>query len=128
MTVTTPLGDTPLGDTPLGSNHLGSRRSPTSRLGVGPPFVLAGAFATIIAAAALFHRTLPVDALVPGITTLFLMLAAGVAMVAWYRPMPARELSYWDVAGLLTLIGITASAAVEPDQVVRLISGVDRNP
>jgi len=118
----------PLGDTPLGRNHLGSRRLQTSRPAVGPPFVLAGALTAVIAVTALLHRTVPVDALVPGMTTLFLMLAAGVAMVAWYRPMRGRELSYWDVAGLLTLIGITVSAAVEPDQMVRLISGADRNP
>jgi hypothetical protein len=51
-----------------------------------------------------------------------------VAMIAWQRPLPARQFSYWDAAGVLTVIGIVIAAAVEPEQMVRLVAGTSRSP
>ena len=38
------------------------------------------------------------------------------------------QLTYWDVAGALTLFGICVASQVEPDQMVRLIEGTHREP
>jgi hypothetical protein len=68
------------------------------------------------------------DALLPATSTLLFVFAAVVALIAWRSPVPARQFTYWDAAGLLTLIGICAAAAVEPEQMVRLVAGTERLP
>jgi hypothetical protein len=102
-----------------------------ARLGepaVGPQLVLIGALAAILTVGAVFHQTMSGDALLPGLSTLFFIMAALVALIAWRRPIPARHFSYWDAAGILTVIGIGMAAAVEPEQMVRLVAGADRSP
>jgi len=59
---------------------------------------------------------------------LLFVLAAAVALVAWRRPALGPRLTYWDVAGALTLSGLCVAAAVEPEQMVRLVAGTDRSP
>ena len=59
---------------------------------------------------------------------LFFIMAAAVALIAWQRPCRRRHFSYWDAAGILTVIGIGMAAAVEPEQMVRLVAGTDRSP
>ena len=83
---------------------------------------------TAFAAWALFAMTFPRDFVLPAISTLFFVLAALVALVAWCRGRPSEHdtLSYWDVAGALTLIGICAAALVDPHQMVRLVEGTHR--
>jgi hypothetical protein len=85
---------------------------------------VAVAFAVATASAALLHS----DFALPVISTLFFVLSALVALVAWSRPCPSDQsrVTYWDVAGALTLIGICAAAQVEPDQMVRLVEGAHR--
>ena len=95
---------------------------------LGPQLVLIGALAAILAVGAVFHQTMAGDALLPGLSTLFFIMAAAVALIAWQRPMPIRRFSYWDAAGILTLMGIGMAAAVEPEQMVRLVAGTDRSP
>jgi hypothetical protein len=95
---------------------------------VGPQLVLIGALAAILTVGAVFHQTMSGDALLPGLSTLFFIMAAVIALIAWQRPMPARHFSYWDAAGILTVIGIGMAAAVEPEQMVRLVAGTDRSP
>jgi hypothetical protein len=95
---------------------------------VGPQLVLIGALAAILTVGAVFHQTMSGDALLPGLSTLFFIMAAVIALIAWQRPMPARHFSYWDAAGILTVIGIGMAAAVEPEQMVRLVAGSDRSP
>jgi hypothetical protein len=87
----------------------------------GPPAVLAGGLAVGAAAWLYGLGTLPADAMLPAIGGLFLVLAVAVALTWPRSPANARPLTYWDVAGLLMLIGICAVAAVEPEQVVRLV-------
>ena len=94
----------------------------------GPQLVLIGALAAILTVGAVFHQTMAGDALLPGLSTLFFIMAAVVALIAWQRPMPTRHFSYWDAAGILTVIGIGMAAAVEPEQMVRLVAGTDRSP
>ena len=58
----------------------------------------------------------------PVIATYFLLLAAVLAVFAWrHRRTDPNSLTYADVAGALTLIGLCAAAMIDPDQMVRLI-------
>ena len=110
------------------TNPLGRERARSSEPAVGPQLVLIGALAAGVTVGAVFHSTMSGDAMLPGLSVLFFILAAAVALIAWQRPMPVRHFSYWDAAGILTLIGIGMCAAVEPDQMVRLVAGTDRSP
>jgi peptidoglycan/LPS O-acetylase OafA/YrhL len=90
----------------------------------GPAAILAGAAAIGAAAWLYLARVLPADALLPAICALLFVLAAVAAVVAWTRPQSgAGPFTYWDVAGVLMLISVCAAAAVEPDQMVRLVEG-----
>lgn len=100
-----------------------------SRLDHGPP--LAFAAAVLVAFAALLAATLalPGDAVWPAISSLFFVLATLAALAAWRLGQPAaHRMSYWDVAGALTLFGICAGAMIDPDQMVRLVENAPRNP
>ena len=110
------------------TNPLGRVRTQSTEPAIGPQLVLTGALAAVLTVTAVFHHRMPEDALLPGVSMLFLILAAAAALIAWQRPLPARQFSYWDTAGVLTLIGIGIAAAVEPEQMVRLVAGTDRSP
>ena len=46
------------------------------------------------------------------------------ALVAWVRcSTDEYDVTFWDVAGAIALIGIGTAALVEPDQLVRLVAG-----
>jgi hypothetical protein len=67
---------------------------------------------------------IPNNLLMPAIATLLFVLAAAFALVAWIRcNTDEYQVTYWDVAGAVALIGIGAAALVEPDQLVRLVAG-----
>jgi hypothetical protein len=72
------------------------------------------------------RNALPIDALAPAIATLLFALgaaAAGLALLC--RRNEAR--SVWlDIAGVLTLVGVTVSILIEPDQMVRLVALSDQ--
>jgi hypothetical protein len=110
------------------TNPLGRMRTRSSEPAVGPQLVLTGALAAVLAVGAVFRHTMSDDALLPGLSFAFFILAAAVAMIAWQRPLPARQFSYRDAAGVLTVIGIVIAAAVEPEQMVRLVAGTSRSP
>ena len=101
-------------------------RSPPSTS--GPHIILAGALAAAVATAAVLDQSLSKDHVLPGVSTLLFALAAAVALIAWRRPTRGPRLCYWDVAGVLTFIGICVAAAIEPDQMVRLVAGTDHSP
>jgi hypothetical protein len=65
---------------------------------------------------------LPPPLILPAVSASLLVLACGLAVVAWMRPRvhPAR-LSYWDIAGAITFIGIAAALLSEPDQALPLL-------
>jgi protein-S-isoprenylcysteine O-methyltransferase Ste14 len=78
--------------------------------------MLAGAAAWIAAQA-----TLPPDAVMPMVSTLLLVLAGAFGLIAWrHRPMNPGNVTYRDVAGALTLIGLCAAATIDSDQMMRL--------
>jgi hypothetical protein len=113
MTITNPI------------RGLQTRSAPSTS---GPNIVFVGALTAVVTAAAVLDQSLPRDQLVPMISTMLFALAAGVALIAWLRPIPSRCPSYWDVAGGLTFIGICIAALIEPEQMVRLVTEVDRKP
>src|SRR5262249_25966480 len=95
---------------PLGGTHTRSTAA------TGPQLLLAGAVAAVLTVGAVFRDSIANDALLPGLSTLFLVLAAGVALIAWRRPSSPHRFSYWDAAGILTFIGICIAALIEPQQ------------
>src|SRR5262245_50686767 len=107
-------------------NPIGGVRTPPARITTGPTIALTGALAAALAFAAVLQPSLSPEALLPATVTLIFLLAAGVALLAWLRPVPRRQFTYWDAAGVLTFIGICAAAAVEPEQMAQLVAGTER--
>ena len=62
------------------------------------------------------------DAVMPMVSTLLLLLAGafGADRVA-PGPMDPDDVTYRDVAGALTLIGLCAAATIDSDQMMRLV-------
>jgi len=90
--------------------------------GIGPQVGFAGAIFAGFAAWAASSAMLPPDAVMPLVSTLFLILAGAFAVVAWRRRlMDPRTVTYLDVAGALTLIGLCAAATIDADQMIRLV-------
>ncbi|MGQ0685641.1 MAG: hypothetical protein ACT4OC_25030 [Bradyrhizobium sp.] len=106
-------GSAPFG---LRSGHAGVPRGPTA--------VFAGAVVAGFAAWGIFQATLPADLVMPLVATAFFVLAAVLGPLAWLRrEMSPLNVTYTDVVGALTLIGVFAAAAIEPEQMLRLIEG-----
>jgi hypothetical protein len=94
----------------------------------GPEIAFATTLLIACAVIAASTQMLPGDVVLPVVSTLFFILACLVALVASRSARAAEQdqLTYWDVAGALTLFGICVASQVEPDQVVRLIEGNHR--
>jgi hypothetical protein len=100
-----------------------NERAQTARAGVGPQLGFIAAILLTFTALSVARGALPADAVMPAISTLVLVLAAAFALVAVYaRGTDPNNVTYVDVAGALTLIGICAAATIDPDQMVRLVS------
>ena len=55
------------------------------------------------------------------ISTLLLIAAGGIALIAWRGRRPHQSsLSYWDLAGAVTFVGIAAALMSDPDQALPL--------
>ena len=113
--------------------HNAIRRQPAqsaSRPHLGPPIALG--VAIIVAAAAVALSPAPMTeagASAAVVTSLFVM-AGAIALLAWMlgRGSQPRGLTYWDVAGVLTFIGICVGSTIEPQQLVELVGPYDRRP
>jgi len=106
------------GNAAWGNQHRVAGADP--RLG----FVIAILAAALVLALA--PRALPPDAVMPAVSTLLLGFAALFGFIAWRRGrMNPGTVTYADVAGALTLIGLFAAATIEPEQLVRLVSADD---
>jgi hypothetical protein len=83
------------------------------------------AVATLVAGIGTFAVLLwllPAPLILPAISVLLLAAACGIALLAWRRPRPHQsQLSYWDLAGAVTFIGIVAALLSEPDQALPLL-------
>lgn len=108
------------------TNPIGTVRTATDRTATGPVLALTGAVAATLVAASMLQPSIAREALAPAAATLLFLFAAAVALIAWLRPVPPRRFTYWDAAGVLTFIGICATATVEPEQMVQLVAGADR--
>jgi hypothetical protein len=92
----------------------------------GPLVALIVSITAAVTFAATGPQTLPAEALLPATSMLVFVLAAFVALIAWRCPLPPRQFTYWDSAGVLTLIGVFATAMVDPSEMVRLVEGAPR--
>lgn len=103
---------------------------------LGPQVAFAVAVLIAFTVLAISATTLPSDFVFPLTSTLLFVLAGLVALVAWSRGRPSEQaqandqaaphVTYWDVAGALTFIGICAASLIDSDQVVRLMEGTHR--
>jgi drug/metabolite transporter (DMT)-like permease len=108
------------------TNPIGGLGTPPARSTTGPTIALTGALAAAVVFAAVMQPSLAREALVPLTVSLIFVLAAGLALFAWLKPVPRRQFTYWDAAGVLTFIGICAAAAIEPEQMMQLVAGAER--
>jgi hypothetical protein len=99
-------------------------RHDSDPLGIGPQLGFAAATLSAFAAWSGLIVSVPQALLMPVIASLFLLFAVGFGLVAWRRrgEDPTR-VTYADVAGALTLIGLFAASTLDPDQVVRVVVG-----
>jgi len=82
---------------------------------------IAVAFAGASAACTLVW-TLPAPLVLPAVGVLATLAAAAMAMMAWLTVQPtALALTYWDVVGALTLVGIFATLLSEPELALPLL-------
>ena len=91
---------------------------------IGPRLALAATLLGMIAAFVLAQSSLPIDAVLPAMVLLLFLVAGIAAVMAWSDAsrLPPGHLTYRDVSGVLTFVGILLAAAVEPDQLVRLVA------
>jgi hypothetical protein len=104
----------------------GQRRAP---VGIGPWF----AFGTAIAAATVVWAgligSIPTALMTPVAVTLLFAFAAGLALLARARSAhDPGQITYTDVAGALTLIGLCAAAMIDPEQLSRAVAGPSSQP
>lgn len=94
----------------------------------GPELAFAGTLLIAFAAMVAGTKMLPGDLVLPVVSTIFFVLACLVALVAMLRERVCdqRRMTYWDVAGALTLFGICVASQVDADQMVRLVEGTHR--
>jgi len=97
----------------------------------GPTLVLILCAAGAAATFAVFAWTLPFALVLPLFSVAAIAGAAAVASLAvslaWTQPRGPRQtritsrITYWDIAGALTLVGIVAALLSDPEQVVPLM-------
>ena len=113
----TPKVSGPRKNTPVKTARPGPDRS-SDRRSIGPELAFAGATLAVFAAWGASRMALSPDLIMPAVATLFLVFAS------WrHRGMNPNQVTYADVAGALTLIGLCAAATIDPDQMVRLVEG-----
>jgi hypothetical protein len=86
-----------------------------------PQLGFAAAMVACAAAWITAKAMLPPDAVMPMVGTLLLILAGVFALIAWrHGPVNPNNVTYRDVAGALTLIGLCAAAMIDSEQMMRL--------
>jgi hypothetical protein len=97
----------------------------------GPEITFAATVLTGFAAMAAGTAVLASDLVLPVASTLFFalaLLAVLIALIASHgqHARGTDHITYWDVAGALTLFGICVASQIDPDQMVRLVEGEHR--
>ena len=94
----------------------------TRLIAIGPRLGFGVAVVISFAAWVVSRATLPADMVMPLFATLLLLFAATFGAIAWWRGrMDPGGVTYLDVAGALTLIGLCAAAAIDSEQMLRLV-------
>jgi hypothetical protein len=95
----------------------------------GPAISFATAVLATVGTFAIAAAVLPENGAAPAAATLLFGAAGLAALAAWIGRQSAHQdnLSYWDVAGALTFIGICVAATIEPGELVELVEATDRN-
>jgi hypothetical protein len=93
----------------------------------GPELVFAATLLIAFAMAA-GTKVLASDLVLPATSTLFFVLAGLVALIAvcGRRTTGQAPVTYWDVAGALTMFGICVASQIDPDEMARLVTGTRR--
>src|SRR5262245_9964462 len=92
-------------------------------LGIGPQIGFAAATFAGFAAWSGLIVSVPPEWIMPVLATMFLAFAACFAVIAWRnRKEDPTRVTYADVAGALTLIGLFAASTIDPDHMVRLVA------
>jgi len=97
----------------------------SDRLGIGPQLGFAAATLSGFSAWSGLMVTTSRDLAMPVMATLFFLFAATFAITAWRRrgvEDPTR-VTYADVAGAMTLIGLFAASTIDPEYLVRAVVG-----
>jgi hypothetical protein len=72
------------------------------------------------------RHAVPIDALAPVIATLLFVLGAAAAGVTLLWRRNQARATWFDIAGMLTFVGVAVSVLIEPDQMVRLFTHSDQ--
>jgi hypothetical protein len=82
--------------------------------------LLAGVLLCALIATLAVRNALPIEALAPAIATLLFVLGGATAGVALLWRRNQARMMWFDIAGMLTFVGVAVSVLIEPDQMVRL--------
>ncbi len=92
-------------------------------MGIGPQVGFFGATFAGFAAWSNLIVSVPNEWIMPVLATMFLSFAAAFAVIAWRnRGEDPNRVTYTDVAGALTLIGLFAASTIDPDQFARIFA------
>jgi hypothetical protein len=94
----------------------------------GPHMLFGIAVAAAFAVLAGAVTALPSALVEPAAGTLLLVMAAAAALIGWLRgrDVDVTRVTYWDAAGALTLVGLAATALVDPEQLARVFEAPAR--
>jgi hypothetical protein len=89
--------------------------------------LFAGTLLVALIATAGIRDVVPAHALAPAIVTLLFVVAAMTAGFALLFRDDRFRITWFDLAGSLTFIGVVISVLIEPDQLVRLCCASDQS-
>ena len=84
--------------------------------------LIAAVLLVALTLALLLRATLSLEVLAPAVATLMFVIAAATAGIAMVCRQQRNRHTWYDIAGMLTFIGIAITLLIEPDQIVRLIN------
>lgn len=98
--------------------------APAQRPALGPSVAFFAALAGAGFLALATARALHWDYAEPFAVSALFVFAAAAAIAGWRRrrATASPSVTYWDVAGALTLLGIAAAALIEPEQMMRVLA------
>jgi len=89
--------------------------------------LMAGILLAVLLATLAIRNLVPADALAPAIVTLLFAVGAATAGAAWLCRADRFRITWLDLAGSLTFIGVVISVLIEPDQLIRLCGISDQS-